>query len=326
MTETLVSLLLRRSEAGNPALLWGREAKPFLGREFDRLLHRGILIEQPLAEDWDVCSACECGLDARPIQRVRGQWVAACPYDHRSDLVLDDDDLRSFEIVASIVVRELSDASGFSGEPSEFMPGVWRLGLAKSSRATFLALSASAATAPGLVGAIRLIDRSIPVTMICPEVGAAGLLRFAEADVHVVPLAQCLLVVSGGLGYALDQARLDPASRRTPRLVIRRNPRIMELDGVRASLTDQTLNLLLLLVEQAEVEGSYAAPRDVESRVWGKDVHRVSRPARDVVRELRDIMERGAVDPEAARSLIVNRRDHGWRLSLPAAEIQVVEA
>ncbi len=108
--------------------------------------------------------------------------------------------------------------------------------------------------------------------------------------------------------------------------MIRRNPRIMELDGVRASLTEQTLKLLILLVEQAAVEGSYAAPRDVESRVWGKDVHRVSRPARDVVRELRDIMERGAVDPEAARSLIVNRRDHGWRLSLPAAEIQVVEA
>jgi hypothetical protein len=44
------------------------------------------------------------------------------------------------------------------------------------------------------------------------------------------------------------------------------------------------------------------------------------------VRELRDIMERGAVDPEAARSLIVNRRDHGWRLAVPVAEIQVVEA
>ena len=76
MTESLHNLLLRLSEAGEPAILWGRLAKPFLGKEFDRLLHRGILIEELPADEWDVCSDCECGHDSRLIQKIEGRLIS----------------------------------------------------------------------------------------------------------------------------------------------------------------------------------------------------------------------------------------------------------
>ena len=86
MTETLPRLLLRLSEAGDPAILWGRQAAPHAGRDFERLLDHGVLVEQAPATEWDVCPACDCGLDARPVQQVNGQHIAVCPTDRRSDV------------------------------------------------------------------------------------------------------------------------------------------------------------------------------------------------------------------------------------------------
>lgn len=45
MSESLATLLLRLSEAGEPAFLWSRQAKPYLGRAFDCLLTGGVLVE-----------------------------------------------------------------------------------------------------------------------------------------------------------------------------------------------------------------------------------------------------------------------------------------
>ncbi len=105
MTETLPRLLLRLSEAGEPAILWGRQAAPHAGRAFDRLLDRGVLVEQAPATEWDVCPACECGLGARPIQHINGRQIVVCPPDRRNDVVLGDDDLQSFRIHLPIFPR-----------------------------------------------------------------------------------------------------------------------------------------------------------------------------------------------------------------------------
>ena len=42
MSESLSRLLLRLSEAGEPAVLWGRQASPYLGQDFERLLSSGV--------------------------------------------------------------------------------------------------------------------------------------------------------------------------------------------------------------------------------------------------------------------------------------------
>jgi hypothetical protein len=85
MTESLIRLLLRLSEAGEPAILWGRQAKPYPDRDLEQLLARGVLTEQAPADEWDVCSDCECRLAARPIQCIEGDLIAACPLDHARD-------------------------------------------------------------------------------------------------------------------------------------------------------------------------------------------------------------------------------------------------
>ena len=181
MTERLHNLLLRQSEAGEPAILWGRLAKPFLGKEFDRLLHCGVLIEETPADDWDVCSDCECGHDSRRIQRIDGKLIAACPIDHRSDTVLEPEDLRSFRINLKSLVREIAVASGFTAEPTQVMPGVWYLGVAPAKRGLFLAFTRNNILAPGLISSLRTTGEKLPITIVAPALPAGDLLRFAAA-------------------------------------------------------------------------------------------------------------------------------------------------
>ena len=162
VSESIGTLLLRLSEAGEPATLWGRQAKPHFGSEFERLLARRILVEQAPATEWPVCASCECGIDARPIQTTGDRHIAPCPYDHRLDATLDDDDLRSFRIDGEVLIKEIAVASGIVGEPEPILPGVWHFGPLDSKRTIFGALSITAATQPGLIVAMRASARGQP--------------------------------------------------------------------------------------------------------------------------------------------------------------------
>jgi hypothetical protein len=323
MTDCLARLLLRLSEAGEPAILWGRQAKPYLGRDFERLLDQGILVEDAPATEWDVCSSCECGLDSRPIQHIDGHHVAACPLDQKSDLILDAEDLRSFRIGIPALVREIACTSGFSNEPSETAAGIWNLGLTPSKRAAFLSPSRTAASQPGLVGALRMTVRSSPITMIAPALSAAEKLRFAEAEIHLIAVEDAIGPGDGAAPFAIDLARLEPAPSFKPRLVIARSAKSVMLDGVSRTLSDQSFELLCLLAERASTDNPFASTRDVDTRIWGDSIHRVSRAARDVVRELRNALAANALEPDAVRQIIENQRNRGWRLTLGAAEIDL---
>ncbi|GAB4119071.1 MAG: hypothetical protein Kow00104_01270 [Rhodothalassiaceae bacterium] len=317
MNGTLAALLLRLSEAGAPALLWGRQAAPHMGRAFDRLLARGILIEQAPATEWELCPACDCGLEARPIRKIDSRHIAACPLDRGGDIVLDDDDLRSFRIEPAALVREIAAVSGFGAAPSEVAPGVWHLGMS-ASRTVFLAISETALAQPGLIATLRMVERSAPITVIAPTPPASERTRFAEADILHVDVGACI-----GEDFVLDPARLEPPHAFAPRLVIGRAARSVILDGVSYALSDQTFELLALLAERVSSADPHASPRDIEERIWGEGVYRLSRPARDVVRELRDALAANAADAQTARRLIENRRNRGWRLMLAAAEIDL---
>lgn len=114
LSESLTRLLLRLSEAGEPAILPGGLAKSHFGPQFQGFLNRRLVIEQPPATDWPPCNSCECGLDARPVRAVDGRLVAACPFNSASDINLEEDDLRTFEINTSAVVKEIASTSGFA--------------------------------------------------------------------------------------------------------------------------------------------------------------------------------------------------------------------
>ena len=98
MTETILRLLTRLSEAGDDAILPGELAAPFFGPVFDRLLAKRVLVEQAPLTDWEVCDACECGLPCRPIRKAGDAFRAECPLDRRQDIDLTEDDLRVFRI------------------------------------------------------------------------------------------------------------------------------------------------------------------------------------------------------------------------------------
>ena len=105
MTETILRLLTRLSEAGDDAILPGELAAPFFGPVFDRLLAKRVLVEQAPLADWEVCDACECGLPCRPIRKAGDGYRAECPLDRRHDVDLTEDDLRVFRIGGGALVN-----------------------------------------------------------------------------------------------------------------------------------------------------------------------------------------------------------------------------
>jgi DNA-binding winged helix-turn-helix (wHTH) protein len=325
MTETLPKLLLRLSEAGEPAILWGRAAAPYVGRDFERLLDRGVLVEQAPATEWDVCTACDCGLEARPIERVNGQNVAVCPTDRRCDIVLDGDDLRSFRVHSPALVREIAIASGFVDEPSQIAAGVWHLGQTSRQRALFLSLSPAGVLQPGAIGLMRSIARSSPITVIAPVTTADDQARFDDAGLLLVSGRDCIAGDEATSGFGIDQSKLELRPSLAPRLVIRRAAKTVSLDGMSKTLSDQEFQLLVLLAEHALKSQAVLENRQIESRIWGANIHRISSQVREPVRALRNALTIGSADPKAVRALIENRRNpNGYRLALPPEQIELV--
>ena len=160
MTETILRLLTRLSEAGDDAILPGDLAAPFFGPVFDRLLAKRVLVEQAPLSDWDVCDACECGLPCRPIRAAGDAFRAECPLDHRQDIVLTNDDLRVFRIGADALASVISAAAGFGAEPIPATGKVWRLGETPSGRTVFLALEPAALIGDGIIATLRQARRA----------------------------------------------------------------------------------------------------------------------------------------------------------------------
>jgi len=324
MTDTLAALLLRLSEGGRPALLWGRVARPYFGAAFDRMLAAGVLVEGPPAEEWSACADCDCGFGLRPIQRIDGRIVAACPIDASSDTVLDEDDLRGFRVDPERLFGLISAASGFQ-EPLELLaPYVWRIGRLASGRSVVVAISVRDLDHPGTVLLLKSAAGGASVTVAAPDPGPDIRLRFLEAGIDLVELRAALKPNSTGIDV-FDLAMLEPVGVE-PRLTIDRRARRSSLDGRSVRLSDQLFALLLFLAERALDSPETVEFRVIEDHVWDSGVHRISSGIREPVRALRDALAVGAADGKAARALIENTRNpNGYRLGLPASEIIIAD-
>jgi len=323
VSESLAKLLLRLSEAGAPAVLWGRQAQPHLGRAFDFLLTRNVLVEQAPATEWPVCAECDCGLDFRPITEIDGRSVACCPSDAGSDAVLDSNDRRGFHIDHARLAQEIALASGFEVEPSEVAPGVWSLGLISAGQAVFLAYTIGALQRPGLLTILRAAARGAPITLLTPTLRQAARQRFNDAGVHQVP-SRDVVGVDEGSPLALDLSCLAPDAGIEPRLIIVQSIRRVTLDGVERALPEQPYRLLCRLAAQARNNGATVEIRDIEAHIWGAAIYEIAREARDVVRELRDSLAKGSADPKPIRALIESRRNpNGYRLALAPEDIDL---
>ncbi|MBI2717211.1 MAG: winged helix-turn-helix domain-containing protein [Rhizobiales bacterium] len=320
MTDSLPRLLLQLSEAGEPAILGGRQAKPHFSPAFDRLLQRGILIEEAPVTEWSVCPDCECGLDWRPIEQFNGRHIALCPIDQRSNLVLDADDLRSFRVDPAALVREIAAVSGFGTMSSEVARAVWHLGTAPNRRAVFLALTRSAVLETGLLPLVRSIAQASPVTFLTPELSAADRAQLLSAGLHVASTVDFLSAKGVAFALCLDQP--IPASVVEPTLILNKGKLAMTFNGHDAPLPQRAFDLLWLLAEAIVSGGGMVSRPQIEQHLWGKQV--VSKTAAaDAIRDLRARL--AATPGEKKRgSLIETRNRQGYILQLPANAIQII--
>jgi DNA-binding winged helix-turn-helix (wHTH) protein len=114
---------------------------------------------------------------------------------------------------------------------------------------------------------------------------------------------------------------LQPAA--PPRLIIYTEAHLADLDGRRVRLRNQDLKLLLLLAGRISSPPTYVSQREIEQHIWGDQTSKLTRAARDVVRELRKALAKGAEKPDAVKQLIKNEVGLGYRLALLASEVDI---
>lgn len=323
VSESLAKLLLRRSEGGPGAVVWGREAQPHFGRMFDRLLADGLLKERAPATTWPPCATCERQCGERDIVVIGERLVAECPEDHRHDSVLSADLIRSFEIDEAVLCRHLASGSGLAGAPTLLADGLWALGRLPSGRAVLLALDPRMATDPRLVTLIRAWSDPSETTLLLPSAFPESLCRpLVEVGLRVVAAVDAL----AGSGFALDPAVLAPGLSGRVRLSIGRAGRTVMLDRRPIQLGDQPFRLLLKLAGAVQQHGGFVEVPEIDRAIYGDQIRPAARETRDIIRLLKDGLASGlaGAEAEAARALIEGKRQPSrYRLALVAEEIDL---
>ncbi|MEX0853883.1 MAG: helix-turn-helix domain-containing protein [Bauldia sp.] len=319
MTESLPKLLLQLSEAGPPAILPGNLAKHHFGPDFDALLHQRLLKEAAPASEWATCASCECGLHARPVQRIDGRLVAACPLSAALDAELDEDDLRTFEIDIPAIVRRMASESGFGSEPEEVMEGVWLLGFMPDGRAVFVAPSPYATKHQGLIAVLRVRAGESPVTIVS-AMSSRREPRLADAGIHCVAL-QDACHDGPELSFGLDLQRLVPAASTKARLIVNRPGNSATLDGIEKLLSPRSFDVLWLLAVAAYEGHTCVSRSELAKGLWGA-APRGDRAVDDAVRDLR--RQLGTGRSSSRHSLIVTRQAEGYQLGLRPEEIRLI--
>jgi hypothetical protein len=314
MTETILRLLTRLSEAGDDAILSGELAAPFFGPVFDRLLAKRVLVEQAPLSDWDVCDGCECGLPCRPIRKIGDAFRAECPFDHRQDIELTEDDVRVFRIGADGLASVIGAAAGFAAAPNRAAEKVWRLGDTPSGRAVFLALEPAALTGDGIAASLRQAAQGPDVTILAPQLPAEIARRHQDAGFHLIETLEVLTPATNGLGGTIDIAALAPVPL-APVLRVRRAAAEVHWVGRSVILSRQIFPVFERLLEKALSRDQVASGSHVEGTT--------AREAKDLIRELRDAFKVAGFTDDESKSLIVTVRNRGYRLGIPATEIVV---
>ena len=314
MTETILRLLTRLSEAGEDAILSGELAAPFFGPVFDRLLAKRVLVEQAPLSDWEVCDACECGLPCRPIRKVGDTFRAECPLDRRQDIDLTEDDLRVFRIGDEALASVIGAAAGFGAAPKLAAEKVWRLGDTPMGRAVFLSLEPAAMAGDGIIASLRQAAQGSDVTILAPQLPAETARRHQDAGFHLVEPLAVLIPASDGLGVAIDVAALVPVPL-APVLYVRRATAEVQWDGRSVILSRQIFPVFERLLEKALSRDQVASGSHVEGTT--------AREAKDLIRELRDAFKAAGFTDAESKTLIMTVRNRGYRLGVPAPDIVV---
>ncbi|WP_143710358.1 hypothetical protein [Tabrizicola sp. TH137] len=315
MTETILRLLTRLSEAGDDAILTGAVARPFQGPLFERLLSRRVLVEDARLTEWDVCDRCDCGLASRPIRSVGGeQFRAECPLDQAQDVNLTEDDLLVYRVEAAGLASVIGAAAGFKDAPSQLVEGLWQLGAFPSGSVVFLSFEAAALTSEAIVATLRQAAQGQDVTILVPAIPPAAAKRLRNAGLHMVETVSVMVPVAGGLGVAIDPATLKPPPG-PGSLRVRSASAEVEWLGRSVVLSHQLFPVFQRLLAKAKTRDQVASGPEVEGTT--------GREAKDLIRELRAALVAAGFTKAEAETLIATARGRGYRLGVPASGIQI---
>lgn len=319
MTDTFTALLLQQSEGSRPALLWGRSAKPHFGPKFDRLLAAGVLVECPPIEEWSACADCDCGFGIRPVQRIDGRIIGACPMDAGSDSVLEEDDLREFRIDPERLIGLIAETSGFSVPIEPLAPDLWRIGRLTSGRSIVIGVAGRALDQPGIVLLLKAAAGDARVTVLAPDPGPAVRMRFLEAGIDLIELREALLPIEGTVDR-LNSRLLEPngvGPQHGAELVVRKGAATIEWCGTTIGFTHQQFPVLLRLLEGARSRSRIVSGPAVEAMT--------GREAKDLVRELRQRVEAAGFSGTEAKSLFKAVHGRGYTLGVLPEKIILEE-
>ena len=319
MIETLQTLLLRLSEAGGRSSLFGLTGKPFFGLEFERLLARRVLVEHERLEVWPACTACDCEWGERPIQVVAGKFVAVCPTYAEQNVALDADDVRTFEIDRTNLVREVASACSVTVSPVELLPDVWLITTLPGGEVVILVLLRAAVLDPFLIPALRArVPRGLGVILTPAELPSVVAHQLNDAGFRALATSSVLKS-----NWSIDFDSLRASAATSPRLLIRQAAKSVELDGMVIPLPDQPFRTLLLLA-QAVLDGRVSVEkRQLEIHLWHNLRMPDSRDVRDIIRDVRTAFQ-GLGNAGAHRGLIETKRGPTrYRLVLEAEEVSI---
>jgi hypothetical protein len=286
MHDSLAKLLWQLSEAGEPAVLFGRQHAAEAEAAFQRLLALGVLVHGDRLTGWQACHDCDCGADERAV-RWRGDVpFAACPADNRRDEVLTSDDLATFTLAIATMVSETAAALGL-GPPEELAPGLWRLGRLTDGRVLAAAPTRAGMMLPGLVAALR--------------------------GIHAVPAEEVVLPVGHHPPLGFDLARLPDGNAGRHRLVLTPATSIVRLDGREAVLRQRPFQLLRILVRQHRRGVPLVSRHDLHQELFSPGT--ADTAVRGLVSELQGLLKK-AFGADAVEGLIENRTGHGYLLTL----------
>jgi hypothetical protein len=315
MTETILRLLTRLSEAGSDAILTGEMAGPFQGPAFERLLAWRIIVEDSPLSEWEVCDRCDCGLASRRIRSAGDKrFRAECPLDRRQDVVLTEDDLRVYRVGGPALASAISAVAGFSENPPQLVDGLWQLGALPSGRIVFLALEPAALTGGNIAATLRQAAQGQDVTILAPALPPSAALRLREAGFHLVETLSVMMPVSGGLGITIDPPTLGPAPA-TATLRVRTGTAEVQWAGRSVVLSHQLFPVLQRLLEKALTRDQVASRSHVEGTT--------GREAKDLIRELRAAFVAAGFTKAETEALIVTVRGRGYCLGVPASGIVI---
>lgn len=322
MTDGLSYQLWRLSEAGEPAVMLGRQHGAEEEAAFERLLQLGILLHRGREASWDICDDCDCGADERTIVWDGDIATAKCAANRRRDERLRAEDVRSFTVVLPAFMEGVAAAMGF-GRPDLIGPGLWSLGMLADGRIIVAAPARAGIRQPGLVGAIRLAHKEGTIILVGPDLPPLMRGNLAEQNIHHVQPIHALLPPSTDLSLGLDVARLPDGRAGRYRLVLTISTRTVQIGARTASLPPRPFQLLHILARQHRRGKPIVSRHALQDEIFGNSTSEAA--VKDLVSEMRRKLKQAFRGGDDVAELIATHTTTGYAINLPPLTVSVVE-